>query len=96
MKKKTKKKNKQKNQFWVRYPYIGCQNLPLDYFWAKYFCISETQRCSNKRKKCKIASGFLLLGENTGPKKLFCEPRPLSFGEVYRWIYVYGDGSAEP
>ena len=45
-----KAKNGKKRQFWVRYPYLGCKNEPLQYFWARCFHISETQRCSNKRK----------------------------------------------
>ena len=45
-----KAKNGIKRQFWVRYPYLGSQNEPLQYFWAGCFHISETHRCSNKRK----------------------------------------------
>ena len=68
-----------KRQFWVRHPYIKRQNEPIHYFLAGYFCISETHRCSNKRKKItgKTASGYRLFGKNTGPKKPICKPNPL-------------------
>ena len=48
---KIRKKAKMaKRQFWVRYPYLRCQNESLQYFWAGCFHISEKHRCSIKRK----------------------------------------------
>ena len=41
------------SHFWVRYPYVGCQNEPLHYFLARFFGISETHRCSKKKRKKK-------------------------------------------
>ena len=75
---RKRQKMAKKRQFWVRYPYLGCQNEPFEYFWAGCFHISETHRCSNKRKITgKTASGFLLFWQNTGLKKPVNEPSPL-------------------
>ena len=69
---RKKAKNGKERQFWVRYPYHGCQNEPLQYFWTRCFHISETHRCSNKRiitgKTASVCVFFYFFWQNTGPK----------------------------
>ena len=73
-------KNDKKRQVWVRHPYLGCQNEPFQYFWARCFYISEIHMFANKRKNhwqdCKW---FFTFWQNTGPKKPVYEPSPFVY-----------------